>query len=83
MAVLRGDPNAPVRVVAVDALVQLAGVEATEVLGDALVQDASSDVQMEAALAIMQLGISGQAREWSQRGLARSDIGPALRTVLN
>ena len=83
MAVLRVDPNAPVRVAAVDALVRLAGVEATEVLGDALVQDASPDVQMEAALALMHLGLLGSGRACLQRGLERTDIRPVLRTLIN
>jgi hypothetical protein len=71
-----------VRVAAVDALVRLAGVEGIEVLGDALFQDASPDVQMEAALALMHLGISGSSRACLERGLSRAELRPVLRTLI-
>ncbi len=52
-------------------------------LGDALMQDVSPDVQMEAALGLMGLGVSGSGKACLKRSLERTDLRPVLRTLIN
>jgi hypothetical protein len=61
-SVLKNDPAPPVRVAAVSSLLRVAGSEAVPVLGGALHQDRSQDVQMEVALALSQMGGEGTAQ---------------------
>jgi HEAT repeats/SIR2-like domain len=79
---LSGDASAAVRVAAVGALVRLAQQEAATALGGALLSDQSPDVQLEAILALKHLGDTGENREWLSKGLARPDLGPAVKSTL-
>lgn len=82
VTVLRDDQSPPVRVAAVDSLVRIAGVEAVDVIGQALVNDSSPDVQMEAALALRHLGVTDSVQALLQEGLTRPGIRPILRTII-
>jgi hypothetical protein len=82
-AALTLDGSPAVRVAAVDTLTKLAGTEASAALEKALLEDAVEDVQMEAALALRSLGVSEKSRAIMSQRLARQDVTPALKTVLN
>jgi HEAT repeat protein len=79
---LSGDASAAVRVAAVGALIRVAQQEAATALGGALLNDPSPDVQLEVILALKHLGDTGENREWLSKGLARPDLGPAVKSTL-
>jgi hypothetical protein len=80
---LAQDASPAVRVAAVDMLTRMAGKEASAALEKALSEDVIEDVQLEAALALRSLGVSEGSRAALAQRLARPNVTPALRTVLD
>jgi hypothetical protein len=75
------DPHPAVRIAAIDALLDLAGADATETFGIALADDTFPDVQLEAALALATMK-SSRAGSLLAASLARPDIPSMLKKTI-
>jgi hypothetical protein len=81
-SMLSTDASQHVRAAAIDALLAVSGSAALEAIGEALCTDSSVDVQLEAALALVQPGMAIPAGPWIERRLGASALTPTLRLIL-
>jgi hypothetical protein len=80
--ILQNDTNSVVRVAAIDSLAQLNGQDAATFLGDVLLKDASADVQVEAALALANLGSAGQNGDLLRQALDQPNLGSPVKALI-
>jgi len=79
---LSNDTSQHVRVAVIDALFAVSGSTAADTIGEALCTDSSVDVQLEAALALVQPGMAVPAAPWIERKLCEPALTPTLRLIL-
>lgn len=78
---LQNDPGPPVRVAVINTLMRLDSTSSVATIGEVLLRDQAQEVQMEAALALIALGLDS-ARPWLEKAVGRPDLGRVARRVI-